>query len=356
MIRQCTACNVNKPSQPKNPRSTQPPSSHLGPPMIHVGLDLFDFGGKQHLICVDHWSGYPMFSVLSSSTSSAVINILKGWFNLLAWPQSIRSDGGLQFRGEFVKFCVENGILYELSAPHHPRSNGLAESGVKIVKSILIKCLGEGKDIQRALYKWRIAPRQHGFSPAQLMFGRSQNTFFSQPASAFTPVNLREAAAAKDKVFGEQADTYNRDKSELTQLLPGSSLRVQCPKTGSWENIRTVLEMRPDKLSYLIEVQGKIFVRVRYMLRPVKEGGVILNQDQVLGGARSDVEDKESPRRSERLKEKVSVSKFSSCVPQTMMPPAPGVPQAGPAPQMQMKVVLQQEAREVDINKGLSGW
>ena len=252
--------------------------------MSHVGLDLFDFGGKQHLICVDHWSGYSMFSALSSSTSSAVINILKGWFNLLGWPQSIRSDRGPQFRREFAKFCVENGILHELSAPYNPRSNGLAESGVKIVKSILIKCLGEGKDVQRALYKWRNASRQHGFSPAQLMFGCSQNTLLPQPASAFAPVNLKEAAAAKDKVFGEQAAAYNKDKSELKQLLLGSSVRVQCPKTGSWENVGTVLEMRPDKLSYLIEVQGKMFVRARYMLRPVEEGGVFSNQDQLKVG------------------------------------------------------------------------
>ena len=113
------------------------------------------------------------------------------------------------------------------------------------------------------------------------MFGRSQNTLFPQPSSAFAPVNLKEAAAAKDKAFGEQAAAYKRDKSELKQLLPGSSVRVQCPKTSSWENIGTVLEMRPDKLSYLIEFQGKMFVRARYILRPVKEGGIFLNQDQV---------------------------------------------------------------------------
>ena len=195
MICQCTPCSVNRSSQPKNPRSTQPPSSQLGPPISHVGLDLFDFGGKQHLICVDHWSGYPMFSALSSNTSSAVINVLRSWFNLLGWPQSIRSDGGPQFRGEFAKFCVDNGILHELSAPYNPRSNGLAELGVKIVKSILIKCLGERK----ALYKWRNARRQHGFSPAQLMFGRS---LFPEPAKAFAPIDLKEAAVAKDKAFG----------------------------------------------------------------------------------------------------------------------------------------------------------
>ena len=59
MLLQCRPCNVYRPSQPKNPRVTQPPSSYLGPPMSHVGLDLFEF-----LICVDHWSGYPMFTQL----------------------------------------------------------------------------------------------------------------------------------------------------------------------------------------------------------------------------------------------------------------------------------------------------
>ena len=46
MVLQCRPCNVHRPSQPKNPRSTLPPSSYLGPPMGHVGLDLFEFGGE----------------------------------------------------------------------------------------------------------------------------------------------------------------------------------------------------------------------------------------------------------------------------------------------------------------------
>ena len=64
MITQRKLFNVYKPFQPKNPRSTLPPSSYLGPSMSHVGLDLFDFCGKQHLIFVDHWSEYPMFSTV----------------------------------------------------------------------------------------------------------------------------------------------------------------------------------------------------------------------------------------------------------------------------------------------------
>ena len=152
-ISECKPCNVHRPSQPKNPRLTLPPSSYLGHPMGHVGLDLFEFGGKQHLICVDHWSGYPMFAQLSSTTSAAVIDVLKTWFNILGWRQSVRSDGAPQFRGKFAKFCELNGIRHELSAPYNSRSNGLAEFRVKIFKSILISCLGEEKDVQRALYE-----------------------------------------------------------------------------------------------------------------------------------------------------------------------------------------------------------
>ena len=60
-------------SQPANPMITAPPSHHLGYPMQHVGLDLFSFGGKSFLMCVDHWSGYPLYHVLVRSLSSVEV-------------------------------------------------------------------------------------------------------------------------------------------------------------------------------------------------------------------------------------------------------------------------------------------
>ena len=66
MISNCPFCSRILPSQPFTPMVTPPPSTHLGYPMQHVGLDLFSFGGRQYLICVDHWSGYPLYSPLRS--------------------------------------------------------------------------------------------------------------------------------------------------------------------------------------------------------------------------------------------------------------------------------------------------
>ena len=62
LVQSCITCRKYLPSQPVNQRTTPLPSSYMGPPMGHVGVDLFDFGGKKCLVCVDQWSGYPVFS------------------------------------------------------------------------------------------------------------------------------------------------------------------------------------------------------------------------------------------------------------------------------------------------------
>ena len=133
-IEKCRACRIHRPSLPKNPRSTVPPSSYMGPPMAHVGTDLFNFGVGKYLVCVDQWSGYPLFRKLTSTSAASIIKTLSECFNLLGWPRSIRSDGGPQFRSEFTDFCNKNHIRHEMSSPYNPRANGLAESAVKTVK------------------------------------------------------------------------------------------------------------------------------------------------------------------------------------------------------------------------------
>ena len=50
----CVDCTRVLPSQPSNPMSTPSSSTHFGFPMQHIGLDLFSFGNKEFLICVDH--------------------------------------------------------------------------------------------------------------------------------------------------------------------------------------------------------------------------------------------------------------------------------------------------------------
>ena len=114
--------------------------------MAQVGLDLFDFVGKKHLLCVDKWSGFPVFKRLQSQSTKAIMDILSGWFNTLGWPSSVRTDGGPQFCGPFRDWCTANNIIQELASPYNPKANGLAESAVKNVKLILAKCAETGQD------------------------------------------------------------------------------------------------------------------------------------------------------------------------------------------------------------------
>ena len=73
-------------------------------------------------------------------------------------------------------WCAENNISHEVSSPYNPKANGLAESAVKNVKYLILKCKNTGEDPEKSLYVWRNIPRADGFSPAQLLFGRRQFT------------------------------------------------------------------------------------------------------------------------------------------------------------------------------------
>ena len=112
----CRDCVRVLQSQRSNPMVTAAPSSHFGFPMQHVGLDLFPFGGKDYLICVDNWSGYPLYRLLRSLISDAILKVLTNWFNMFGWSSFIRSDGGPQFRGNFPKLCknMTSGMNYPL--------------------------------------------------------------------------------------------------------------------------------------------------------------------------------------------------------------------------------------------------
>ena len=205
--------------------------------------------------------------------------MLIGWFHVLGWPRSIRSDGGPQFRGEFSIFCEKSNIKLELSAPYNPRSNGLAESAVKIVKNILKKCSEEDGNPERALYEWRNLPRDHGYSPAQLMFGRRQRVSLPLHDSAFSQIDFSQAALQKDK-FSSQATSYNRGKMDQPMLTVGQVVCVQDDRSGLWPTLAKVLEIRPDRLSYSVESDGKEMLCSRAMLRVEKPS---LGKDQGQG-------------------------------------------------------------------------
>ena len=143
-------------------------------PWQKIGLDLFELNGKHYLIAVDYFSNFIEIDLMTSTTSSRVINILKKQFARFGIPNMIISDGGPQFVSqEFKDFTNKWDIVHTTSSPMHQQANGKAESAVKIMKTLLEKCEAERSDPYEAILEQRNTPRQDtGRSPAETMFNR----------------------------------------------------------------------------------------------------------------------------------------------------------------------------------------
>lgn len=99
------------------------------------------------------------------------------------------TDGGPQFTArEFTNFAARFDFVHVTSSPHFPRSNGLAEKGVQVVKRLLKKCLHSGEDFWLGLLNYRATPLECGEAPAELLMKRRPRTllpdFTARPARA----------------------------------------------------------------------------------------------------------------------------------------------------------------------------
>ena len=120
---------------------------------------------RHYLILMDRYSGWPLVKPLKKLDTAAVTMVLDDWFLEHGKPVNLRSDGGPQFRKEFVQWCKNQNINHQLSSAYNPQSNGHAEVGVREMKNLLAKTKNY-KDFRHALREWRNTPRYDGLSPA----------------------------------------------------------------------------------------------------------------------------------------------------------------------------------------------
>ena len=69
---------------------------------------------------------------------------------------------------------LSHSISHELTSPYNPESNGLAESAVKNLKSLVLKCKDSGEDLKCAISACRNMAREDGITPSQAFFNRRQ--------------------------------------------------------------------------------------------------------------------------------------------------------------------------------------
>lgn len=148
-----------EPCQELKPRTTKPllkQHDDGGTPWTKIGLDLFEIKDKTYLVAIDYYSNFITIDRLHKATSKAVVGILKKLFTLFGIPTTIISDGGSQFTAsDFQIFTKKWGITHVRSSPNHPNANGKAESAVKIMKHLILKCEKDGTCQFEALLEQR---------------------------------------------------------------------------------------------------------------------------------------------------------------------------------------------------------
>ena len=186
-LSKCATCQKYSASQARTPvKGTAPSAAEF--PMNNLGMDLFDAAGKKWLAVVCRFSGYAWLSLLKRL--AYILQTHDSLFTEYGFPSIIRSDGGPQFRSEYDEYCKKNSIKHELSSPYNPESNGLAESAVKNLKSIILRCEDTGEELKPAIAAWRNMVRADGSSPSQMFFGRVQKQklpLLNPNATSFNP-------------------------------------------------------------------------------------------------------------------------------------------------------------------------
>ena len=129
---ECPICEQDSPAQAK-----QSLLVHEIPkePWGKVGLDLFCCKGKDYLVVVDYLTDFFEVAELPNTLASAVVNATKQQFARHGVPMIVHTDGGPQFMSkEFRWFEKAWEFQHTVSSPYNSRSNGKAESAVKIAK------------------------------------------------------------------------------------------------------------------------------------------------------------------------------------------------------------------------------
>ena len=185
-VSQCEVCNELKPAITKEPMRIH---SLLKRPWSKVALDVFTVFDCNYLVIVDYYSDFWEVDELPSISSFSIISSCKGHFARYCIPDEAISDNAAQFTGEeFAAFAKPWEFSHNTPSPYYSRSNGKAESAVKIAKRLLTKCTKQKKDIWKAILDWRNTPNGAlGTSPAQRMMSRRTQTMIPTAETLLCP-------------------------------------------------------------------------------------------------------------------------------------------------------------------------
>ena len=215
-----------------------------------LSTDLFYWEQSTYLLVVDNYSKFPVVKKMTTTTSKAVILLMKSIFDEHGLPVKVISDNGPQYSSdEFLRFAHDYNFTHVTSSPHHPQSNGLVERDVRTIKILITKCRETGPDPRLAMICLRSTPIDHNTpSPCELLNGRV----------------YRSLLPAKQKIHSHHNDNLQKrqdaNKSwkgsrQLQPLHADQDVRVRHPASGCLGESLTT----PAHLGRISSRQGRAY-------------------------------------------------------------------------------------------------
>ena len=182
--------------------------------------------GEYVLVVVDYYSRYFEVDILTSVTSTKIIESLEKIFCTHGLPQSLKTDNGTQFvSDEFERFLKTNDIEHRTSTPLWPQANGEVERQNRSLLKALRIAKAEKKNIwtemRKFLTAYRTTPHSStGVTPAKLLFNREIRTKIPELGnSRYSDSEARDKDAEMKQERTDYADEKRRARE--SDLEPG---------------------------------------------------------------------------------------------------------------------------------------
>ena len=193
----------------------------------------------------------------SDDTNGATLRQIEKEALALTWACERFAD---YLVGMSFQIRTDHKPLVPLSSPLSPQSNGEIERAVQTVKSLLKKAT----DPYLALLSYRTTLIQHGYSPSELLMGRSLRTTLpsTREQRKPQPVDPAEVAQKDYSIKEKQKADFDQRHGvhDLPQLLSGDYVWIKDRQTGG-----TVVEQTSLR-SYVVRSEEGEFRRNRRVL------------------------------------------------------------------------------------------
>ena len=147
------------------------------------------------------------------------------------------------------------------------------EATVKALKHLVAKtaCKGDltSPEFCRGLLEWRNTPKEHGFSPAQLLYGRSLRSTVPAHHSTLGPIDLHRVDHALES-SQERKEVAKGRQDQKARVLPsfrvGQRFRIQDPKSKKWNQTGVIVQVAQNWSVWVELSNGRRYWRNRKMV------------------------------------------------------------------------------------------